>query len=160
MVRVCLFVEREKLVVLDGGYKDLACLRVEQVKTPSNLEQKAQLSSRRERRNESKWIRGHFIRGPIPVPWLERVCRLPGKNGLVVALAIWFLAGLKNQKYDLKLTTAILKKFGLTDRSAKSRALEALENGGLIRVERQSGKNPLVTILDDSEEAVLPRQNS
>jgi hypothetical protein len=66
---------------------------------------------------------------------------------LAVALAIWFLAGLRNRQNDLKLTTAALKRFGVTDRSTKSRALDALEGAGLVHVERQPGKNPIVTIL-------------
>lgn len=94
------------------------------------------------------WVYGEFIRGPLPLAWWGRVCRLPGGKTLAVALAIWFLAGLRGRTHDLKLTSAVLKRFGVEDRSAKSRALEALEGAGLIRVERRPGRNPLVTILE------------
>jgi hypothetical protein len=136
-------------VVLDCDVPDLASLRVERVKAPSYSEKRGHLSSGRGNKNKANWIKGYFIRGPIPLSWWGRVCRLPGKNPLIVASAIWFVAGLRNRKDDLKLTTSILEKFGLTDRSAKSRSLKVLEKKGLIRVERQSGKNPRVTILND-----------
>jgi hypothetical protein len=70
---------------------------------------------------------------------------------LPVSLAIWFLAGLRNRKHGLNLTSATLRRFGVGDRSAKSRALVALERAGLVRVARQQGKNPLVTILEQDE---------
>lgn len=144
----------------DCDSQDLGDLRVEQVKVPSSSGQKAQFFSRRERTSGSSKIKGLFIRGPIPLWWWRRACRLKRKNALVVASALWFLSGLRRRKNDLKLTSSILEKFGLTDRSAKSRGLEALENGGLIRVQRQGKRNPRVTILDDNEEAVLSRQDT
>jgi DNA-binding transcriptional ArsR family regulator len=67
---------------------------------------------------------------------------------LATALAIWFLSGLRHGGTDgLRLTAATLKPFQV-DRSAKSRALKALEGAGLIRVQRRDRKNPVVTILD------------
>jgi hypothetical protein len=38
------------------------------------------------------------------------------------------------------------------DRSAKRRALDALESAGLIRVERRNGANPIVTVIHDGGE--------
>jgi hypothetical protein len=67
---------------------------------------------------------------------------------LLVGLAVWFLAGLRGRQDDLKLTTRILERFGVKGRSAKYKALKALEGAGLIRVLRRHGKNPLLTILD------------
>jgi hypothetical protein len=52
------------------------------------------------------------------------------------------------QKDRLRLTSAILQQFGVEDRSTRYRALKALVEAGLIRVNRQHGKNPLVTIVD------------
>ncbi len=37
-------------------------------------------------------IRGQFLRGPIPLPWLAAAANLPGKAPLAVALAIRFEA--------------------------------------------------------------------
>lgn len=40
-----------------------------------------------------------------------------------------------------------MAQFGVENRAAKSRGLEALERTGLVTVERQVGRNPLVTIV-------------
>jgi DNA-binding transcriptional ArsR family regulator len=100
-----------------------------------------------------EWVAGKFLRGPIPLTWLGRVARLPGQKVLAVALAIWFRVGLYGRKDGLKLTSAVLARFGVEDRSTKSRALGRLEAAGLIRVQRQSGKNPLVTIIENDARA-------
>lgn len=122
----------------------LANLRVPQVSVPPQSSQE-----RRSRETTaSNWVQGKFIRGPIPLSWLNRACRLSGPKVLPVALAIWFLAGLRGREDDLNLTTAVLDQFAVTDRSSKSRALKALEKEGLIEVIRQQGKNPRITILE------------
>ena len=69
-----------------------------------------------------------------------------GKAILATASAIWFESGRRKQSDGLKLTAAIMKRFGVNP-SAKSRSLAALELAGLIRVERRGRKNPLVMIL-------------
>jgi hypothetical protein len=94
------------------------------------------------------WVDGKFLRGPIPLSWLGRACRLSGAKVVAVALAVWFLAGLRGKREGLQLTKATLKHFGVVDRSAKYRALKELERAGLIRAERRRGKNPLVTIVE------------
>jgi len=94
------------------------------------------------------WVGGEFLRGPVPLAWLGRACALPGGKVLGTALAIWFLAGLRRCKDHLKLTNAILRRFAVVERTAKYRSLRALEEAGLIQVEREGGKNPIVTILD------------
>lgn len=85
-----------------------------------------------------------FLKGPIPLDWLTRAARLPGK-ALPVALALWFRAGVDRQA-GVGLSTVLCQSFGV-DRYAKRRALFALEQAGLIQVERQRGKNPRVTLL-------------
>jgi hypothetical protein len=91
-------------------------------------------------------VKDEFVRGPLAVSWWGRACRLSGK-AQATALAIWFLAGLRGRPDGLKLTTATLARFGVEDRSSKSRVLAALEQAGLTRVASRQGKNPLVTIL-------------
>jgi hypothetical protein len=86
-----------------------------------------------------------FLKGPVPLSWLLRVAQLPGKS-LHVGVAIWFLAGLKNTR-DISLPNALLKRFGI-NRNAKYRSLAWLERNQLIAVERHSGRNPVITILD------------
>src|SRR5262245_45042844 len=78
------------------------------------------------------WIKGQFLKGRIPLTWLGRACRLPGGKVLAVALAIWYVAGVKKRMTDLPLTTKTLEKFGVTNRSAKGRAIKILVKAGLI----------------------------
>jgi hypothetical protein len=80
---------------------------------------------------------------------------LKGPKVLPVALAIWFLAGLRGQSYDLNLTSATVKRFGVKDRSTKARALQKLREAGLIKVEHRDGKNAVVTILEDGLEQLV-----
>ncbi len=91
-------------------------------------------------------IRGEFLKGPIPLPWLSSAAKLRGKAPLSVALAVWFEAG-RRRSNEVHLTTAILNRFSVS-RKAKYTALNALEKAGLIRVRRQPWKNPIVTIIN------------
>src|SRR5262245_64613619 len=116
-----------------GQCGELGRLRVPQVKVPPlpvGVEQVGgQVLS-------EEWVNGKFLRGPIPLSWLGPVLCLPGQKVLAVALAIWFVAGLQRKREGLKLTSATLHDFGVKDRSAKYRALNTLEQAGLIRVGR------------------------
>jgi hypothetical protein len=87
----------------------------------------------------------HFLKGPVPLPWLERAAKLPGKS-LHVGIAVWYVAGLTRSR-RVPLSNVAGHRFGL-DRNAKYRALEWLEGAGLIRVERKLGRAPVVTLLD------------
>jgi hypothetical protein len=86
-----------------------------------------------------------FLRGPIPLHWLSRAAALPGRS-LHVALAVWFMAGLKKTSI-VPISNVTSLQFGL-DRNAKYRGLEWLEKASLIAVERRAGCAPIVTILD------------
>ena len=86
-----------------------------------------------------------FLRGPIPLPWLSRAARLPGK-ALHVAIAVYYLAGLKRRR-TVALSGKVSAELGV-DRHSKYRALKWLEEAGLVRVKRHPGRNPLVTILE------------
>jgi hypothetical protein len=90
-----------------------------------------------------------FLKGPIPLPWLETAAKLPGKC-LHVGLALWYLNGVKKSD-TVALGNARLQKLGV-DRDAKKRCLRALEEAGLIIVDRQPGRNPRVTILYNAAE--------
>jgi DNA-binding transcriptional ArsR family regulator len=103
-----------------------------------------------------EWISGAFLKANIPLDWLSRACRLSGKS-LATALAIWYLKGLQNSSENLRLTSAVVERFGVS-RFSKSRALRYLEKAGLIKVERQLRKNPLVTILKVDEGVNSPAQ--
>lgn len=86
----------------------------------------------------------HFLKGPVPLRWLQAAAVLPGKS-LHAGVALWYVAGL-TRSTDVPLSNVAGDKFGL-DRNAKYRALAWLEGAGLIRVERKLGRAPVVTIL-------------
>ena len=86
-----------------------------------------------------------FLKGPIPLVWLTAAATQPGR-ALHVALAIWFLAGIKRAP-TIALPTSLLSAFGV-DRYAGYRGLNALERVRLVSVIRHPGRLPIVTILD------------
>lgn len=85
-----------------------------------------------------------FLKGPVPLNWLGRAAQLPGKS-LHVGAALWFLKGLCRSN-TITLSNGVLAVFGV-DRHAKYRALNCLEQAGLIRCERHTGRSARVTIL-------------
>ena len=86
----------------------------------------------------------HFLKGPVPLVWLNRAALLPGKV-LNVAIAIWWLQGMADGK-PLKLTQKSLKYLNVK-RNAASTALDLLQNEGLIQLERRVGQRPSISIL-------------
>jgi hypothetical protein len=101
-------------------------------------------------RGKPRRIKSEFLKGPIPLGWLGCAAKLSGKAPLAVALAIWFQAGRRRAK-RVTLTTAVIERFGI-ERKAKYKGLSALEQAGLVRVQREGRRNPVVTILDRPEE--------
>jgi hypothetical protein len=101
-------------------------------------------------RGRSRRNKGEFLKGPIPLSWLGCAARLSGKAPLAVALAIWFQAGRRRTK-KVTLTTAVIERFSI-ERKAKYKGLSALEQAGLVRVHQEGRRNPVVTILDRSEQ--------
>lgn len=87
----------------------------------------------------------HFLKGPIPLDWLEIASRLPGRS-LHVGIALWFLGGMHKSRV-IPLSNHTSRRFGL-DRNSKYRGLDWLEQAGLISVKRTSGCAPIVTIND------------
>jgi len=87
----------------------------------------------------------HFLKGPVPLNWLAQAARC-GSKALHVAIILWYRAGLKRSP-TVKIPRWTADKFGLR-RHAKTRGLKALERAGLVRVKRQQGCSPEVTLLD------------
>lgn len=85
-----------------------------------------------------------FIKGPLPLGWMQRASCLPGKT-LQVALTLWYLAGLKKTD-SVPLASKQLAAMGVS-RDAKYDALSRMTLAGLISVQKQSGKAPIVTLL-------------
>lgn len=88
-----------------------------------------------------------FIKGPLPLVWMQAAARMPGKT-LQVALALWYLAGLKKTT-TVRLASKPLNEMGVS-RDAKYEALARLEQQGLVSVQQQPGQAPLVTLLTAS----------
>jgi DNA-binding transcriptional ArsR family regulator len=89
--------------------------------------------------------REKFLKGPVPLTWLELAARLPGR-ALHVGIVIWFLAGLTDCR-TVALSSAVLLRFGVDPRSSY-RALVALERAHLVTVQRRRGRHPRVTLLE------------
>ena len=97
-----------------------------------------------------------FLKGPIPMAWLNVAARLPGKT-LNVGLAIWWLAGMSNTT-AFKLTRKALDQLAVS-RDAASDALKRLEDNGLILVKRLPGQRSTVEILPVAQ-GVTKRENT
>src|SRR5262249_33975620 len=119
---------------------DVAPLRLSRVGPGGNPipERKLELPSVTERK-----VR-RFI-PPVPMPWFDRACVLPGK-ALAVGMVLWYLAPRRRGR-TVALTQAALNQHGL-NRWVKYDALKALESAGLVAVRRRGKKNPEVTVLD------------
>ena len=83
-------------------------------------------------------------RDRIPLEWLQAAARLPGRS-LHVALALW-LAARQASTRRIPLGNVTVASMGL-DRNAKYRGLVCLERAGLVTVERNLGRSPIVTLL-------------
>ena len=112
------------------------------------IEERLTVNSEKRRTRKAKRRSSRFIRGPIPMPWVERACRLRGQVGRVV-LAIWFGRGLAGEPVALSETR--LAAFGVTPRTGR-RVLRRLEAAGLVSVERRRGRSPRVRVLTVEEE--------
>jgi hypothetical protein len=82
----------------------------------------------------------------IPLNWIQTAARLPGKS-LQVGIALWHLAGV-TKRMTVRLTSVRLTAFGVR-RSSKRRALATLAAAGLVKIDQDVGRNPLVTICTD-----------
>jgi hypothetical protein len=93
--------------------------------------------------------RGPYIRGPIPLDWVIRACRLTGKTAQV-AFVLWYLRGLHKSNH-FALRPSVVRAFGIS-RPALYRALTALEAAGLLRVVRHPGRAATVTIITSTRD--------
>lgn len=91
----------------------------------------------------------YFLKGPIPLDWLSKAAKLPGKT-LNVAILCWFFHSLNKGKGGFKIQHKFIRYFKI-HRGCLYRALKHLEDAKLIEVKRATGKISLVSILHDSE---------
>ena len=92
---------------------------------------------------QAKIPSGRFLKGPIPWSWIAAAAALPSR-ALLVGLCLWRLVGAMKSD-TVFFGNSDLRQLGV-DRATKSRALRALERAGLIRVTRQHGRFPKVTL--------------
>jgi len=89
-------------------------------------------------------IHRKFIAGPVDVDWVCRASRL-GVKALLVGLALWHIRGLR--KADTFIVSNLMVRDWGIEPDAKRRALRALENTGLIKIERRGKRSPQVTLV-------------
>ena len=89
-----------------------------------------------------------FLKGPIPLNDVAVASRLPGQ-ALAVFLAIHHRQALTRNPV-VTLPKRLLAELGVT-KDSKARALHALENAGLVNVERRHGRTPTITIISKGE---------
>lgn len=96
---------------------------------------------------------GLFLKGPIPIRWLGAVCALPGKT-VQVALAIWWLASMKNFE-PIKVTKRALALFHVSNDAYRD-AVRRLTEAGLISCTTAPGQRSLIKIYIPSDNPSHP----
>jgi hypothetical protein len=90
-----------------------------------------------------------FLKGPIPLNWLGRAARLPGKC-LHVALALWYRRGVLKTD-EARLPMQLLRDCFGVSRYAAHRAIANLAHNGLIMATIKRGRSPICRPLLDGE---------
>ena len=99
------------------------------------------------RRREHQARRDNEFIFRIPMGWLQRASKASGRIPIFVGLAIWFQAGLRSRRSDLKITRTTLQRFGVSPKGLQ-RGLKRLESMGLITCDRGPGRSARVSILE------------
>jgi hypothetical protein len=96
-----------------------------------------------------------FVRGPIPMAWLEMAADLPGK-ALAVGVLLWFRRGFNPSSTEpLTVTPTLLARFGVS-RKAGAAAVRRLDEAGLVTAEFSRGRCPRVMLRVPSEADEVP----
>jgi len=90
-------------------------------------------------------IDGPFIRGPIPMNWVHKAIHLPGQC-LGIGLVLFYYCGLRKSNRVKVGINDIKEQIGFSWDTIR-RGLLALEEAGLIEVERHPGCKPIITVL-------------
>lgn len=97
------------------------------------------------RQNQIPRQPGLFIKGPIPLAWLDGVLKIRGAAVFKTALALWFQAGLESSS-TIRFTSKMMRRFTISSKSA-TRALKQMQASGLVRVRHRPGRCRDVEIL-------------
>lgn len=91
----------------------------------------------------------HFLRGPVPISWIDKVFAVAGGNGLMLGLKLWWVSGMAGSK----TFTVNIKKLEVGQSlSSKRRMLKLLEVAGLIKRTHEPGKRLKVELLATKQE--------
>jgi hypothetical protein len=82
----------------------------------------------------------------VPLGWAAAAAKATKTQRAMVWVLLQHMAW-QNDRAAFPLSNAVLAKYGVS-REVKRRALAALESAGLIVVERQHGRAPVVTLID------------
>lgn len=85
----------------------------------------------------------YFLKGPIPLSWLEAASKLPGK-AFVLGNVLWWHHGM-NQGSNIKVTRRSLERFCLSEDAYRD-GLKRLEDAGLVSVIRRPGQRAEIRI--------------
>ena len=94
--------------------------------------------------------KGRFLKGPIPLDWLQTAADCRGK-AMVVAMLLWYRRGVTGS-LEVNVGRELRRKFSVSP-STFRRALADLERRGLLTVQRGVGRSPCITILDPPVDA-------
>lgn len=86
---------------------------------------------------------GYFLRGPIPLPWLEAAAKLPGK-AYVLGNILWWHHGMRPGS-SIKVTKRSLERFSISEDAYRD-SLQRLEAAGLVSVIRRPGQRAEIRI--------------
>ena len=125
----------------DDVFDDIANLRIDPATAAT-----ARGAKGKAKPAKAKWQR-HFIR--VPCAWADRLESSTRISTYRIALRLIY-ATWRNGGRSIRLGNAALGRGGITPR-AKRLALGELERMGLIRVQRQPRKSPLITVVTDPE---------
>jgi DNA-binding transcriptional ArsR family regulator len=89
-----------------------------------------------------------FIKGPLPLAWIKAAALQP-YQALYVGLLLWHEAGWR-KSCSIPFKLSQVRETGIS-RDTVRRSLKALEQAGLIYIERPSGRSLQITLLDASE---------
>jgi len=86
-----------------------------------------------------------FLRGPIPMRWLNESMAISG-TATKIGLYLWHISGMNNQNLIIKLNKKLINEFNVS-RQTRYRAFQALENAGLLTIEQKNGRYPEITLI-------------
>ena len=93
-----------------------------------------------------------FLKGPIPLNWIREHVQCPTDRLLLVLRA----HGDMQHSNEVRVSAAVLRDAGISDRKAAYRALTRLEASGALSVSRKPGRRPVIRL---AQNAKFSREN-